>query len=105
MLSVVLGRRLEMGESVLLPNFPPQANTEWQGYYDRALQGKRFLHETQTRFREAPHYIEYHFSPIREETGEIRGVTIFGRDITERVQAEEKLYESEEKFKYILIIP
>ena len=89
--SAVLGRRLETGESVLLSKFPPQANAEWQGYYDRALRGERFTNETQTRFREAPHYIEYRFSPIREETGEIRGVTVYGRDITERKQTEETL--------------
>ncbi len=99
--SAVLGRHLKMGESVLLPNFPPQANAEWQGYYDRALQGEHFTNETQTRFQEMPHCIEYRFSPIREETGEIRGVTIFGRDITERKQAEQTLKESEARFSKI----
>jgi PAS domain S-box-containing protein len=101
--SAALGRRLEMGESVLQPNFPPQANAEWQGYYNRALQGEHFTNETQTRFREASHYIEYRFSPIREESGEIRGVTIFGRDITERKMSEELLRENETRLRLALL--
>ncbi len=101
--SAVLGRRLEMGESVLLPNFPPQANAEWQGYYDRALQGEHFTNETQTRFREASHYIEYRFSPICEDSGEIRGVTIFGRDVTERKMSEELLRENETRLRLALL--
>ena len=89
--SAALGRRLEMGESVLLPGFPAEVNAEWQRLYDRALQGERFTLETQTHFLESPHYIEYHFSPICEDGGEIRGVTVYGRDITERKQVEDTL--------------
>jgi PAS domain S-box-containing protein len=97
--SAVLGHRLEMGESLLLPVFPPEANAEWRSYYERALQDEHFTIETLTRFRESPHYMEYRFSPIREDNGEIRGVTVFGRDITERKLAEEALRTSEEKWR------
>jgi PAS domain S-box-containing protein len=89
--SAALGRRLEMGESVLLPSFPAEVNAEWQGLYDRALQGERFTLETVTHFREEPRYIEYRLSPIREDGGEIRGVTVYGRDITERRKAEKEI--------------
>jgi len=89
--SAVLGRRLETGESVLLPKFPSEANAEWKERYDRALQGERFTLETMARFRDEPHYLEYRFSPIRENGGEIRGVTVYGRNITERKQAEDAL--------------
>jgi PAS domain S-box-containing protein len=92
-------RRLETRESVLLPSFPLEVNAEWQRYYDRALQGERFAIETQTHFRETLRQIEYRFSPIRVADGEIRGVTVYGRDITERKQAEDELRVALIKYK------
>lgn len=86
--SQALGRPLQMGESVLLPGFPPEVSAEWQELYDRVLRGESFTHESLTRFRAAPLYMEYRFSPILEAHGNIRGVTVYGRDITERKQAE-----------------
>lgn len=100
--SAALGRRLEAGESVLLPNFPPDVNAEWQAHYDRVLQGEGYIFETKTHFDESPRTIEYHFSPIREADGKIRGVTVYGRDITERKRAEEALRESETFVKTVL---
>lgn len=43
--------------------------------------------------------MEYRFSPIKDENGKIEGVTVFGRDITERKRAEEALRESHEDFQ------
>jgi diguanylate cyclase (GGDEF)-like protein len=89
--SAPLGRRLETGECVLLPGFPPEVNAEWQGYYERGLRGERFSIETMTRFRSVPDYVEYNFNPILSSNGSIVGVTVFGHDITERKKAEMKL--------------
>jgi PAS domain S-box-containing protein len=50
----VLGRKLEKGESVLLPIFSPAALAEWQCYYDRALQGEQFSVEVRTRYAHPP---------------------------------------------------
>ena len=97
--SAALGRQLEMKESALHPNFPPEVNAQWQGYYDRVLAGESFIIETQTRFQESPHYIEYRFSPIRDGSGEIHGVTVYGRDITERKLAYEQLLKTLEELK------
>jgi PAS domain S-box-containing protein len=44
-------------------------------------------------------WVEYRFNPIRDHTGQITGVTVFGRDITERKVAEESQREQEERFR------
>jgi PAS domain S-box-containing protein len=96
-----LGREIKIGESVFQEAFPPQVNAEWKGYYDRALLGEAFRVETITRLRATPRYVEYLFHPIKDAEGQINGVTVFERDITERKQAEEKLRESERFFRFI----
>jgi light-regulated signal transduction histidine kinase (bacteriophytochrome) len=61
---------------------------EWRGYYDRALRGERFSVEVQRRLVDTSHYMAYQFNPIRVADGTVTGVTVFGRDITERKQAD-----------------
>ncbi len=86
-----IGRDLRDRENLLALNLPQEALDEWRGYYDRALLGEKFSIQVQTRFRSVPTEMEYHFNPIRAEGGKITGVTVFGRDITERKRAEEEV--------------
>jgi PAS domain S-box-containing protein len=99
--SAVLGRRFMEGEYILDLEFPQAALDEWRGYYDRALLGERFSVEVQTRFAKPVSFVDYRFNPIISETGEIVGVTVFGRDITERKLAEEKVRQSEKRYRLI----
>lgn len=75
---------------------------EWQGYYDRALRGEQFLIELPARFRTPPGYMEYHFSPIYASNGGIAGATIFGRDITSRVETEAALRASQSNLRTLI---
>ncbi|MEI7769349.1 MAG: PAS domain S-box protein, partial [Chloroflexales bacterium] len=90
-ISAVLGRSLASGESVLVPAFPQAILDEWHTYYDRAIHDGPFTVEASTRFTATPHTTEYRLSPITSATGLVMGVTVFGRDITARKQAEADL--------------
>jgi PAS domain S-box-containing protein len=84
------GRAFEPGESVLPDELSEGVAVAWQGHYDRALQGESFAIEAATQFAPAPRYMEYRFTAIRVND-QIVGVTVAGRDITERKLAEEEI--------------
>lgn len=97
--STAIGRELADGENLLALDLPPAALAEWRGYYDRALRGEHFSVEVTTRFRAIARTIEYRLSPIRTAEGQITGVTVFGRDITERKEAEAAQAKLEEQLR------
>jgi PAS domain S-box-containing protein len=62
---------------------------------DRALQGETLtiaVHPWQSS-QDVEQFIEFVYNPIRMETGEIFGVSVFAHDVTERKQAEQALQE------------
>jgi diguanylate cyclase (GGDEF)-like protein/PAS domain S-box-containing protein len=97
--SSTIGRNVLEGESVLALDLPPDILNEWKGYYDRALKDEKFSIQTKTRLISDLQDVEYHFNPIRREDGAISGVTVFGRDITNRKSMENALIQSEQRFR------
>jgi diguanylate cyclase (GGDEF)-like protein/PAS domain S-box-containing protein len=65
--------------------FPPERAARWQAFYERALHEGPF-HIEYTML--AGTIVEFFFHPIISE-GEVTGVSIFGKDITQRKIAEE----------------
>ena len=94
-----LGRELVVGEDVLGRAEAEAQSAEWRAYYDRALHGEHFSIEVVRRLVTPPEWVEYRFSPIRDQDGAITGVTVFGRSIAERRRTETELRESEERFR------
>ena len=69
-------------------------------YFDRCLDGEILYFETAYNYRgKGKCYMEVWYYPLIEEDGKIQGVVALARDITERKRAEEKLRESEAKYK------
>ena len=70
-------------------------------HLDRALNGESCsLIQTFGNFNRA--YYEIFFNPIRDEDDHIFGCTVFARNISDRMEAEQALKDSERKFREII---
>jgi diguanylate cyclase (GGDEF)-like protein/PAS domain S-box-containing protein len=93
----------------LLEGLPPDLQIEWQGYYNRALQGERFTVELRYDIPGMPTDIEVSFSPIVTKDAavntpprQITGVAVFGRDISDRKRAEAAILAAKDQFQAVL---
>lgn len=101
--AAALGHEIKVGD-VLPPAWLPACiQAEWKGKYERVLAGETIQEETTFQtVSGVTQYREYSFNPIRGANNKILGAVCFGRDITERKQAEEKQRESEKLLRTIL---
>jgi PAS domain S-box-containing protein len=76
------GHEIEQGVSIF--EYTPAKQIErWKAFYDRALEGERFVEVIDSGKYPNKTYREFWFNPIRNEEEEITGLSIFSRDITE----------------------
>ncbi len=61
---------------------------EWKAYYDKALDGEALDFVLKSSVQGEDSYREYFINPIREDNGQILGVSVFSRDITEKKRFE-----------------
>lgn len=94
-------RPLEVGKNLLeaLSHLPgEQANS--RSVWGREFQGEQFRITQQlgdpTRER---HYYELNYSSMRDPSGEILGASLMGRNVNERIKADQALRESEARFQ------
>jgi len=71
-----------IGHPIMSKLVPQSIEIEWKEYYDRGLKGERFSQEVEVSRGDKKGYLEFAFSPIHTEDGEIHGLAVFGRDIT-----------------------
>jgi two-component system cell cycle sensor histidine kinase/response regulator CckA len=80
---------------------PPREASLWRELYGAALRGERFVVPYQLSMRGEEHHFELSFNPIQSD-GQISGVSVFARDITERRRAEAAAEETERRYREIL---
>jgi len=95
------GTQLETGMHVV-DCLPPDLQPTWMGYYDRALQGERFLVEEHFAIPTAPIDVEVSFNPICTDDDCITGVAIFSRDITERKRDRIAMRQAKDQLQAVL---
>ncbi len=99
MAQAVLGRPIQPGDSVLdLPLHRPDQST-WKDLYRRTQAGETLRVELDHVHPGPAHIIEYNLKPIYSQSGEVTGVTVYGKDITEQRRMEDAVRKSEAHFR------
>jgi len=90
--SQLFGQEPRLGEPLTSPRFL-ERHPKWPESFRRALQGERVRVELVYPIGQASLALDFSLTSIAGEGGQPAGVTIFGRDVTARRQAEARLSE------------
>ncbi|UII34330.1 PAS domain-containing protein [Fulvivirga ulvae] len=83
---------LNPGDNIL-DKMQGEARKKWKERYDRALKGETFNIEETRELKDRTLFISVHCDPIRDGDGEIIGVSVVSRDITDQKEAMDKVEE------------
>ncbi len=87
-----VGAELVPGQQFLPADESAQVKA-WRQRFAQVLQGQRLRLEEEGRLGEHRLVLDINVSPIFDEGGQVQGLTLFGRDITPRKEAETRLGE------------
>lgn len=92
------GQPLQLGDSVIAEQFPPEIAEKYREHYQRALRGESF---TIIDYFGDPFdlWSEISFYPIHND-GKITGIACFARDITEARRSEQKMRKMEKEIMH-----
>ena len=91
-------RKFEVGEHVL-DLVTADRRPYWENMFKQALGGQKLVFENHYDTDRGPIDFEISVNPILSPSQGITGVSLFGRDITQRKQDEQKLRESELRYR------
>ncbi len=80
--------------------FPDELKAHWKGIYSKVLHGADDIGEIVLQRNGERHYFEYKAHPVWNNE-KVAGATLFLSDITERNKAQEKIRESESRFRQL----
>ncbi len=98
-MKLIWGKDIEIGKSML--DYIPREDDRKKAKYnfDRVFNGESFILEEEYGTDEHRSYWEDHYSPIKDEAGEIIGVSVFVVNITRRKNIEIELKEKESELR------
>ncbi len=87
-----------LGKSVF-QFLPPDIADQRRGYFETVLSSGKSI---QTLDEDSGFVIEYNIYPIPDERGNISHIAVYGRDITEKIESDRRLLESEAKYRQLV---
>jgi PAS domain S-box-containing protein len=88
----IIGQEARLGEPITFPGFL-ELHPDWPERFAQALRGEPVRAEVLYRLGEQSLAVDFSFTAIPGEDGQPAGVTIYGRDVTSRREAESRLGE------------
>ncbi len=98
-MKLIWGKDIEIGKSMLDYILREDDRKKAKYNFDRVFNGESFILEEEYGTDEHRSYWEDHYSPIKDEAGEIIGVSVFVVDITRRKNIEIELRKKENELK------
>ena len=89
------GKQLSKGINII-EALPENIRELWRSRYDRAFHNEHYVFEDRIDINETSIYVEVAINPILVD-GKVTGLSAYGRDVTEKRIAEQKLVAAKEK--------
>lgn len=93
----VIGREIEVGESIFHSGFAELLRVPWEPWYQRALAGEQFVVTTSNRIGLEQTGWDHSLAPIRDATGAIIGASVVSQNVTDRVRFERRANRREQE--------
>jgi PAS domain S-box-containing protein len=93
MYQALLGKAPRPGEQLFPEGTPEPLRKRWVESIAQVLLGRRVRFEASPSRLKKPRVLDISLNPVRSPEGQVVGMTIFGRDITDRKEAEARLGE------------
>ena len=87
------GVQISAGDYCPVTLLPPEVQSEWIEYYRRVFAGERFCAVSQSEHFGQTVCYEHFFNPIFDLKRQVTGASVFGRNITSRIEAEKQIRE------------